>query len=91
MRAGAESPRDEAARCWTSEFDWDKEDREAVHVLVLGGVRSFDEVLEVPPRPDEEGPGWADGEPSRFGRLARRLWDPILDAATEASPNGRPG
>ena len=83
VRAGAEAPAEDAARCWTSEYGWDKEDREPAHVLVLGGVRTLDEILAMAPRPDEDGPGWAVGETSRFGRLARRLWDPVLDAAAE--------
>ncbi len=86
VRAGAESPEADAARCWTSEFSWDKEDKDPAHILVLGGVRSFDEVLAMPPRTDEEWPGWPP-EPSRFARLSRRLWDPVLDAAA-AGPQG---
>ena len=77
-RDGAEDPLSEAARCWTSEYDWPKEDRDPAHVLVLGGVRSLDEVAAEASRADEAGPGWS-AEPSRFARLARRLWDPILD------------
>ena len=53
--------------------------------MVLGGERSFKEVLEEPPGPDEDGPDWPRRETSRFARLARRLWDPVLDAA-----DGRP-
>ncbi len=81
---GRPEPRDDAARAWTSEYGWDKEDREPEHVLVLGGPRSFDEILEAKPEPDEAGPGWAEDEPSRFGRLARRLWDPILTEAASS-------
>ena len=33
------------------------------------------------PAPDECGPGWATAEATRFGRLARRLWDPVFDVA----------
>ncbi len=91
LRAGAESPGEDAARAWTSEFGWDKEDRDPAHVLVLGGVRSFDEILEIAPVADEAGPGWAAGEPGRFGRLARRLWDPVLDAASEQNHGGGQG
>jgi exodeoxyribonuclease V gamma subunit len=85
VRAGHEHPEDEAERGWTSEWRWDKEDRDAAHLRVLGGERPFAEVLAEPPRPDEDGPGWAVHEQSRFGRLARRLWDPFLDASA-----GRP-
>ncbi len=91
VRTGAEAPADEAARCWTSEYGWDKEDREPAHVLVLGGVRTFDEVMAVPAGPGEDGPGWPVGEPSRFGRLARRLWDPVLAAAAQPARGGGRG
>lgn len=83
-RAGPDSPLEDAARCWTSEFGWDKEDKDPAHVLVLGGVRTFDEVLAVRPGPGEDGPGWPVGERTRFECLARRLWDPLLDAASPA-------
>jgi exodeoxyribonuclease V gamma subunit len=67
---------------WTSEYGWDREDREAEHVLVHGGqVVPFGDLVADPPAPDEAGPGWAMSESTRFGRLARRLWDPILEAA----------
>jgi exodeoxyribonuclease V gamma subunit len=45
---------------------------------VLGGVRTLDELLEEPPRPDEEGDGWDVTETTRFGRCARRMWDGLL-------------
>jgi len=68
-----------AARgAWTSEWAFDKEDRELEHQLVLGGERSFDELLAEPPRDDERGPGWDTEERTRFGRLARRLWSGLL-------------
>lgn len=78
-RDGAEDPLTEAARCWTSGYDWTREDQDPAHVLVLGGVHTLGEVAGQTPRPDEDGTGWS-AEPSRFARLARRLWDPILDA-----------
>jgi hypothetical protein len=31
------------------------------------------------PRDDEWGAGWEVSESGRFGRLARRLWDGLLD------------
>ena len=48
------------------------------HVLVLGEVLAFDRVLEELPRGDEAGPGWPTAQ-SRFGRLAVRLWHPLLE------------
>jgi exodeoxyribonuclease V gamma subunit len=53
------------------------EDVDPYHRLVLGGVVPFADVLVAPPAAYEDGPGWASGESTRFGRLARRLWDPI--------------
>ena len=86
VRSGSEFPEEDAADYWTSGYKWDKEDKEAEHVLVLGGVRTFAEVLAARPAPEECGPGWATTEATRFGRLARRLWDPVLDAAAAGPP-----
>ena len=63
---------------WTSEWNYDHEDAELEHRLVLGAVRSFDELISEPPRDDEAGDGWATGEAARLGRLARRMWDGLL-------------
>jgi exodeoxyribonuclease V gamma subunit len=66
---------DAARREWVSEWNRDREDAEREHVLVLGGVRSFDELLAEQPRSDET---WDLSEATRFGRCARRLWDGLL-------------
>jgi exodeoxyribonuclease V gamma subunit len=63
---------------WESGFAFDKEDREPEHQLVLGGVRTFVELNEEAPRPDERGDGWDEREVTRFGRYARRMWDGLL-------------
>ena len=63
---------------WESTFNFDREDREPEHVLVLGGVRTFAELIEEPPRPDEHGEAWDGRGTSRFGRYARRLWEGLL-------------
>ncbi len=79
--AAAVSGQDAAAAAdpeWTSSWNFDREDRELEHQLVLGGVRTFIELLEIAPAEDEAGPGWATDEPSRLGRLARRLWGGLL-------------
>jgi exodeoxyribonuclease V gamma subunit len=47
------------------------------HVLVLGGIVPVEELFAGPAGEDETGPGWGT-EPSRFGRLACRLWEPLL-------------
>jgi exodeoxyribonuclease V gamma subunit len=67
-----------AGEAWTSRYKFDGEDAELEHQLVLGGVRSVDDLLSEPPHADERGPGWQLSETSRFGRLARRLWDGLL-------------
>jgi exodeoxyribonuclease V gamma subunit len=67
---------------WASAWSFDREDREPEHQLVLGGVRTFEQLLEEPPRPDEAGEGWAADETTRLGRLSRRLWDGMLPAET---------
>jgi exodeoxyribonuclease V gamma subunit len=67
-----------ARSAWASGFGYDKEDRQPEHVLVYGGVLDFAELLEQPIGGDEQGPGWHDAEPTRFGRYARRLWDTLL-------------
>jgi exodeoxyribonuclease V gamma subunit len=67
---------------WKSSWNYDNEDREAEHQLVLGGERTFDEVLAEVPRADEEGDGWDVTEATRFGRLSLRLWDGLLASET---------
>ncbi|HVE45390.1 MAG TPA: exodeoxyribonuclease V subunit gamma [Acidimicrobiales bacterium] len=66
-----------AAEAWTS-AKFDKEDKDPAHVLVLGGVRTLDDVLEAPPRPDEQDELWPAGETSRFGGYAVKLWQGLL-------------
>ena len=67
-----------ARKAWESSFNFDKEDKEEEHRLVWGGIRSFDALLEDPPRPDEAGEGWDTSEASRFGRYAVRMWGGLL-------------
>jgi hypothetical protein len=76
--SGREAAAAKARLAWESSWDYDKEDKELGHQLVLGAVRSLDEVLAVPPADGEGGAGWPADEPSRFGRCARRLWDGLL-------------
>jgi exodeoxyribonuclease V gamma subunit len=73
-----QDPAAAAAREWTTGWAFDKEDRELEHRLVLGDVLTLDELLELAPRLDEAGPGWDESDPSRVGRLARRLWRGLL-------------
>jgi exodeoxyribonuclease V gamma subunit len=67
-----------ARTAWESTWKFDREDREPDHLLVLGGERTFEELLAEPPRPDESGDGWDPTETTRFGRYARRMWDDLL-------------
>ena len=67
-----------ARRAWESTWKYPREDAELEHQLVLGGVRTFAELLAEPPRGDEAGAGWDAAQTTRFGRYARRLWDGLL-------------
>ncbi len=67
-----------AVKEWETEWNFEKEDREAEHQMALGGVLTLSEVLDIAPRDGEAGEGWLDVEESRFGRLARRLWEGLL-------------
>ena len=70
-----------AARAeWESGWAFPREDAEPEHQLVFGGIVGFDALLDRRPAPDEAGLGWDDGEATRFGRLARRLWRHLLVA-----------
>jgi exodeoxyribonuclease V gamma subunit len=74
-----------AESAWTSKPGFEREDSEREHQLVLGGVVSFESLLAQAPRPGEHAPGWRTEETTRFGRLARRLWDGLL-ACEERQP-----
>lgn len=71
-----------AAKQWTSEWNFPREDADPEHKEVLGGVVPFERLLEEVPRPDEQGEGWDAGEETRFGRYARRLWAGLLSYET---------
>ena len=71
-------PAGEAVKKWNG-GNYEGESVEEGHVLVLGGRLSFDDVLAFAPAVGEIGAGWDERETSRFGRLARRLWEPLLD------------
>jgi exodeoxyribonuclease V gamma subunit len=64
-----------AARGEWTDARYDKEDKEVEHQLVLGGVRSLDDLLTEPPQAGED---WGITEPTRLGRLAVRLWSGLL-------------
>jgi exodeoxyribonuclease V gamma subunit len=71
-------PRTPADREWTSDWAVPREDADPEHELVLGGRRPLEALFGEPPGPGESGPGWEEDEPSRFGRYALRLWEPLL-------------
>ena len=69
-----------ATKVWTTEFGAPpSEDVAPEHKRVFGRVAPFATLLDERPLEDESGSGWDDGAPHRFGRLARRLWDPVLE------------
>jgi exodeoxyribonuclease V gamma subunit len=70
-----------ARKEWTTTAGgFDREDRDAAHVLVLGDDVAFDDIERPGPAPDECGPGWHEDVDSRFGRCALRLWEGLLAA-----------
>ena len=81
---GGRDPVDPATKQWesghTGRYGWiSRENEEPEHLIALGGAVAFEQLLEVSPGPEETGDGWAADERSRLGRLARRLWDGLLD------------
>jgi exodeoxyribonuclease V gamma subunit len=76
--AGGRDPAKAARQQWEGEWNRPGECADAEHRLVFGGVIDFDDLLAAAPRADEAGEGWADNEPSRFGRCAHALWDGLL-------------
>ena len=70
---------------WETARGYDREDREPEHQLVLGGSAPFDELLVAAPSADEDGLDWPADEQTRFGRLARRLWDGLLAVEQRAN------
>ena len=73
-----EEPGPAAREEWKSGYTYPKEDEEPEHVLAFGEVLSLEALLALPAREDERGDGWLETEPSRFARLAHRLWSPML-------------
>jgi exodeoxyribonuclease V gamma subunit len=61
-----------ARQAWVSPWNFDKEDKEPEHVLVLGGVQSLEQMLARAFDGDEE-----EGS-ARFGLFALRLWGGLL-------------
>jgi exodeoxyribonuclease V gamma subunit len=81
---GGRDPIEPATKQWESRhggrYGWiSLENEEPEHQIVLGGTLAFEQLLEIAPGPQESGDGWAADERSRLGRLARRLWDGLLE------------
>jgi exodeoxyribonuclease V gamma subunit len=68
-------PHAAAAEEWESGYRFPREDQELEHQLVLGGRRTLDDVLKQIPAGDER---FHPEETTRFGRLARHLWEGLL-------------
>jgi exodeoxyribonuclease V gamma subunit len=69
-----------AAAAWNPSGSIPGERDQPEHVFVHGRDADFGLLLAPPPAADEQGQGWADGERHRFGRLALRLWEPLLES-----------
>jgi exodeoxyribonuclease V gamma subunit len=68
-----------AHKAWTTGFKFDGEDAEPEHQLVHGGTVTLDQLMREPPGATEHGAGWDPSETTRFGRLAHRMWDGLLE------------
>jgi exodeoxyribonuclease V gamma subunit len=76
--AEGRDPERAAATQWASAYDFPKEDKEAEHTLVLGGVLPFRAVLELAGVPRADEVAWDPSGSTRFGAYAHRLWDALL-------------
>lgn len=75
-----------ARRTW-EDGRFDGEQSEPARMLVRGGKASFDDLAAEPAgRHDAPDGPLHDEEGSRFGVLARRLWDPLLEHETTGRP-----
>jgi len=64
---------------WTTTRGGYGENSDAAVRYLHGPDMPFAELWATPPGADER---WYDDEPSRFGALARRIWEPMLIAET---------
>ena len=69
--AEGEDPDRAAAAEWVSGWDFPREDKEAEHVLVLGGALPLRDVLRVAGSPRDGEAGWAPPGSTRFAAYAR--------------------
>jgi exodeoxyribonuclease V gamma subunit len=76
--AEGKDPRRTAAGAWVSDYNYPKEDKEAEHILVLGGLLAFPALVERAGAPRSDEAAWRPSEPTRFGVYAHRIWDGLL-------------
>ncbi len=76
--ADRKDPHRAAAGSWVSEYKFEKEDKEAEHVLVLGDGLAFGAMLDCTGVPLSDEAGWDPSESTRFGVYAHRIWDGLL-------------
>jgi exodeoxyribonuclease V gamma subunit len=76
--AEGKDPDRAASAAWTSAYSFDKEDKEAEHILALGGELAFGAMVERAGAPVADEVPWDPAEPTRFGAYARRMWDGLL-------------
>ena len=72
---------DEARKQWEADRFAPERD-EPEHVLAFGADAPLERLTDAPMRTDERFPD----ETSRFGALARLIWQPLLDAETDVRP-----
>jgi exodeoxyribonuclease V gamma subunit len=63
---------------WVSGWDYSKEDKEAEHVLVLGGALALGDVLQLAGLPRGDETAWGPPGSTRFAAYAHRIWDALL-------------
>jgi exodeoxyribonuclease V gamma subunit len=76
---GAAAAQHQWETAWRSGRRREGEDNEEEHLRAFGRQLTLRELLSERAGSAESGPGWREAESSRFGRLALRLWGPLLD------------
>lgn len=79
VRRGAKNVAKVTEDKWAGSYKFPGEGHDLEHQRVFGGVLTVPELTAAPARPEESGDGWEDRAKSRFGRLALRVWVPLLD------------
>ncbi len=67
-----------AATAWQGSRSWNSESREPEHQVVYGSGADFSVLTGALPDPADGVCDWPE-EPTRFGVLSRRWWDPMLE------------